>query len=265
MRRFGGAGMRRRLRASRSSGGGGGGDPMDALPWFERWRADTGITIATGVSVWTGSIGSRTLVPVGASNTQPSLQATITELNNQPAVRFDGSNDGLVSSAAASTWNRLHDGTPTETWVAMVPRVAANRVIIATRTSVGAAVRGFSLDTLSTGTAIRLHISNGTAAVVNATGGAVASGTGTYVYGYYEEGRGGNEYAVLADGSAAVTGNSAAAPSALDATATLSLGCFGNNTGFNQVDVAEVMIFSAVLTTDERNTAIAYMASRYGL
>jgi hypothetical protein len=261
-------GVRRGLRGSAASGGGGGGGGggVDALPWFARWRADTGVTLATGVSVWTDSIGGLTLVPVGAANSQPSVQASVAELGGRTALRFDGVNDGLISSLSAASWNGLHDGLGTyEVWIVGVPRVAANRVIASTRLSTAATSRGWSIDTTTVGAVARLHVVNGTASVVSATGGTLASGTGTYIGAYYDEGRAGNEYSLLVRGSAAVTGNSTNAPDTGDAAGTLALACFANGTGFNQIDVSEVAMFGPVLSDDERATWVAHVQSYYSL
>lgn len=66
------------------------------------YRADLGITLATGVSQWSDLIGTAHLIQSTGAN-QPAYNATDAGYNSKPTVQSTATNMYLASGAAAST------------------------------------------------------------------------------------------------------------------------------------------------------------------
>lgn len=102
--------------------------PLDISGLVGWWRADLGITIATGVSAWTDQSGTGNHLAQGAPANQPLFSASVAALGGRPALTYDGTakwifRDPLVGVIAqpytiASAWSltdntltrRLYDG-----------------------------------------------------------------------------------------------------------------------------------------------------------
>jgi len=70
----------------------------DQITGLQAWyKADVGITIATGVSNWADKSGNARDVAQGTAANQPTFVSSA--VNGLPAVQFDGVNDFLVSGA----------------------------------------------------------------------------------------------------------------------------------------------------------------------
>lgn len=88
---------------SRRGGGDSGFSSPAGLPGILHWyRADSGITIATGVSQWNDIIGSAHLLQ-GTLALQPSYNATDAAYNNQPTIQAASAGPYLSVTATAST------------------------------------------------------------------------------------------------------------------------------------------------------------------
>ena len=85
--------------------------PTDLPNLYGWWRADSGITVATGVSVWQDSVNARQLVQATTTK-QPAFNAAVASMNNEPGVDFVAANlQCLVSSQVAADWKFLTDGS----------------------------------------------------------------------------------------------------------------------------------------------------------
>jgi hypothetical protein len=62
-------------------------------------RADLGITIATGVSVWADQSGNSNNATQGTTGDQPAYNASDPAYNGQPTVQFNGSPDYMQMAA----------------------------------------------------------------------------------------------------------------------------------------------------------------------
>lgn len=73
-----------------------------SLAWW--YRADLGVTVATGVSTWADQSGNNVNMAQASGPAQPALIASA--INGQPAVRADG-----ISQVLSATWARVAPGT----------------------------------------------------------------------------------------------------------------------------------------------------------
>lgn len=71
--------------------------PSDIANLKAWYRADQGITISTGVSQWNDLSGNALHLTQGTGSNQPTFDATGGP-NSTPTVKFDGSNDSLAVS-----------------------------------------------------------------------------------------------------------------------------------------------------------------------
>lgn len=65
----------------------------------DAWRADLGVTVATGVSQWTGQVNGTQLAN-GTGAAQPAVTASNANFNNRPTIGGDGVNDELTAALA---------------------------------------------------------------------------------------------------------------------------------------------------------------------
>ena len=74
------------------------------------FRADTGITEATGVSAWEDQVSGSVTLAQDTAGSQPAYDATETvgTLANAGAMTFDGSNDLLSSTSVTVTGQPIH-------------------------------------------------------------------------------------------------------------------------------------------------------------
>ncbi len=103
----------------------------------ELWaRADLGITIATGASVWADQSGKGRDLIQGTAARQPGFNATDANFNGHPSLTFDDVDDFMLSDDAASTWDFMSDGSGCT--IMVVHRVGGGGLIISTATATGA-------------------------------------------------------------------------------------------------------------------------------
>ncbi len=99
--------------ASGFGSGGGGRAAMGDLHQTNlvfHFRADTGITEATGVSNWVDQVSGSTELVQSTTANQPSYDATETvgTLTGAGAMTFDGSNDSLIGTSVTSVNQPYH-------------------------------------------------------------------------------------------------------------------------------------------------------------
>ena len=201
------------------------------------WKADTGITIATGVSQWDDQSGNgnNLLQAVGAS--QPTVTAAA--INGLPCITFNGSSHNMTAAFALTqpvtifmvarqvTWTttrNFHDGI-----------TAADSMLLSQLT-----------------TTPNLRIFAGT----SLTG---ANTLALNTFGMITEIFNGASSEIRITDSTPISGNAGAA-----APGGITLGSRQTSTAFANIGVAELIVMNAVATAAERAGVRAYIAQRFG-
>lgn len=231
-------------------------DPIPGLSPFERWRADSGITLATTkVSAWQGSIGSK-VISNGTDVWRPVFNAANANINGVATVDFTTNPMFLTSTLGASSWNWLHDGTTGATQYMVYYHAATAAFGFVLSTQAATTGLGASLSPTST-------TPNG--AMGNGTNTSQAIANGTYVAGKrwhavrYGQGSPIATSARTDISSSWVTAGTIT-PSASNATETFRV---RSNSG-TTLSIAEIIQFQRVVSDPDHATIIAYFASRYG-
>ena len=206
------------------------------------YRADLGITIATGVSQWNDQSGNGRHLIQSTGSKQPTL---VTASFGLPAVRFDGSNDYMFTSAFGL-------GQPFTVFIVYksvtIGAAVTNDVIFdGTGPSVTTAI--------GTDTVPRSYLFAGNALV----GSQIASSSYVYAEAVFN----GASSFLLANGSTVVSGDAGAQnPDGFTLGAA-----FTSNTGTRNtnIEVAEVIILNVVPTTDQTRLIENYLRARYVL
>ena len=212
--------------------------PSDIANLAAWYRADQGITIATGVSQWNDISGNGRHLTQATGANQPTFGAT-SGPNSTPALTFDGSND--VLSATFSAINQ-----PLHCFAIM-------------RTNNIPAASGF----ISGGASGERFIAGNTAStnVLNYWGGTgiVYSHSDTTNHFLWE---------VLVNGasSSVIRGNTAAGTGSVGSNTMsgVTLGQMPGN-GYTNCILSEVAIYSAQISGTNLTNLRAYYASRYGV
>jgi hypothetical protein len=233
------------------------------------WLRETYTAGAT--MTWVDKTGNGHDLVQSTGANQPGVISAVPELGFRPAMRFDGSNDYFVSGEAASTWTFLHDGTGCDIFIIMAHRRTSATAIPVLSTGDGGVAAngaGLFLSGQSVGSIVNLAIlGNGAGRLINdqTSVGTIWTEPQLREF-YYLEGRPTNEWANLKSKNASNTGNTGnvASPYTGAPAATLNIG--RNHTGatYYQGDVAEVVIFNRVLSSDERTQMRDYFHGRYG-
>jgi len=244
--------------------------------WLDADDAST-ITESTGVSAWADKSGQGNNATQGTGASQPSLQAAA--LNGKSAVRFDGTDDRLSVSDSQGSFNYLHNGSQSHVFVVASPGESSNPNTLLGIIGNNAAASqnvGFSLyyddrssssrnDTLLV--SVLRGVSGTTAAdliaqssfapqqasVVSVAVDADNANAALRVVGNVN----GRAVSDLSTGAYSVSLASASYP--------LQVGAAGNNITPFSGDIAEILIYDAELTTDQRQLVEGYLAHKWGL
>lgn len=209
------------------------------------WKADSlALSNGAAVATWTDSSGGAADATQATGTAQPLFQTA--QVNGLPVVRFDGTDDHLVSTASSSL-------TATTVFAVVKPANVANYMTI----------RGSDIDN---GLQFRLDntgkmqmVAENIALVGTATTTlsttlfqvATISFTSGASYNFYLNG--------TADGGT-TTGVSIGA----SATTSIARNLPGGGESFNG-DIAEIIVYSSVLSTGDRATVHSYLADKYGI
>jgi hypothetical protein len=218
--------------------------PADITSIVSWYRADLGVTTATGVSNWADQVGSNDLSQAtGAA--QPTFNASDADFNSNPSMTFDGSDDILGNAAfTGSDGFFVFLAFTQETW-------NSNDIIIGFRDSGNDLELFQSLGGSSPQVSFRM---DGTyLPLVSPT-----LSTPFILTGFKATG---DQFITLNDG-AEVTSTTAntVAPNALSLGGALHKGAQKAN-----IKVAEFGYCSAEPTTDEKASLKAYLNARYAI
>lgn len=258
-RRMAGAGLMRR--AARGGGGRFREAPDSVANLLAWWRADSGIAVGAGVSAWTSRVNGHVLTQ-DVTAKQP-LHTTAPELGGRPVLSFDGVDDRITSTAPASVWRCLHDGTGMTALVACVPRAGGNLTVWSTRAVADGTGTWFRVD----GSANSLYLFSyaGLSSTITATPAhapTIALNTRVITDVSYSESASPEWTARTADAIRA-SGASAVPPDAGDSMGTFSLGGFSSNGAEGAFDIAEVILYSRAIAVAEKTDIYGYLAARY--
>lgn len=247
-------------------------DPLTILGanLFAWWRADTGITIDTGISDWADKSGNDHNLVQGTTSAQPTFVAADSNWNNQPSVSFDGGTDNMNSDEAAGIWSFLHDGTGCSIFAGMrFASLSTNAWLGGTATG-GASTTGTAMF-FGTGApdSMLYRVSKGSSPIIiNESGSAssIAVNTNYIVLFAYEEGRSGNEFVMRYGGTDEDSGNSAAAPSASDADNTFRLSGQPGSSSFEMNGTIPEVVIADIYPSESQLTDLdTYFNNRYGV
>lgn len=244
--------------------------------WLDSSDAST-FTYSSGslVSQWSDKSGNSYAFTQGTVGKQPSRSGS---QNGLTTVVFDGTDDIVTGTSAASVWKFLHDGTGATVFVAAKQTFASNF-------SSGSLLSTYGFyATTNTGAGITLGRYSGTtssehiATVFNGTSGA-------YVTNSLFNTTTGNQYAIATynfdtnnatdasklagylnngsvDSSQAYSWTSS---STSNPTATLQIGCESSSISPFKGEIAEILIYTSILNATDRNANIAYLKNKWGI
>lgn len=208
----------------------------------EWWRADLGITVATGVSSWLGQV-SGTDFAQGTGANQPAYDATGGP-NGTAKMTFDGSNDSLAATLARTAPGTLRQNI---IWVFQQLSWNVNEPIF-NDASATLAVRQIGLTPA-------LSIFGGT--IDRANNNALA--LSTWARGKATFANSTNDALKLA-----ATNQTASATSGNTAGTGPLIGRNAGATLFGHFELAEVMLVTGAITAQMDTDADAYITARYG-
>ncbi|MEK9809477.1 MAG: SGNH/GDSL hydrolase family protein [Candidatus Nanopelagicales bacterium] len=230
--------------------------PQTALSiWLDASDIDGDDTLdeesAGAVATWV-SKGSVTDNPTqGTGSAQPTLTESCIATSKR-CVRFDGGD--VLAAATAANFNFMHNGTGVTAYVALRTTSSnpnALQGILATNPATTARGVFLALDdraSQSRNDTTLMLISNGTAAVINATSGNDTASSAAWhnvMWRSLDDGGAGNDGFQYVDGTLRSSHAGAAAFSASAATAALRVGSASDGTLKFTGDIAQVLIYSA--------------------
>jgi hypothetical protein len=232
------------------------------------WRGDIGVVFDSSdfISQWSSVILGSVLAPT-APGTEPTHVLSDANLNGQQSVNYDGS-DSLDSALAASAWNFLHDGTGMTVIVATRPTSNDPAQVLLSTATIATNNRGMNLYYDGGARTWFFQVGNGAALAID-IGGAAGSGplsTMNYTFARFLEGRPGNEWSLRIN-AAVAQGNTAAAPNAGDAQATLRVGASAVSGADPVLGMAapEYIFYRGYVSDEEiEELFLSYLTVRYG-
>jgi hypothetical protein len=256
------AGLRRGGRGSAPSGGGTPTPPVSAD--LHTWLRADQLTSGSPVQTWTCLNSGRTFSQA-TSGARPSI-TTATELNSQTVLRFDGTDDHLISDDASSTWAFLHTG-PAHVFGVWVSRISKPSALGARYpvlcTSVTYSDDGIIFGEVPNTERARFELPTRATADIASS---LLQDTGRWVHALNVDGRATYEAEIdvsggfTAAGVAPFTQSAAASP-----PSTLYIGARSGPSNAYQHDLAEILIYSAEKSGAELTSILSYLNTRYGL
>ncbi len=236
-------------------------DPTAVPNLHSWWRGDSGIALGTGVSAWTSKVNGYVLSQATGAD-QPLYNTTTTEISDRATVGFRTS-DVLVSTAPASTWNFLHNGSGCEVFTMLVPRGAkgGGAYPIYTTVDITVSTPGVCHSFYDSPDQMITWTVNDTTRIINSQPTTPFARNTGIVHNYSYSESASPEWAGRLGNVAIESGASSGAPTNADATYTLKVGSTPSRAA--AMDVAEIIIYNRTLTTAERTAVYDYLMSRY--
>lgn len=244
-----------------------------ALPNLKVWldAADSSTISLSGseVTQWSDKSGNNYAFSQGTSSKRPLWGSR--KQNNLNLVDFDGTDDILTSTAAASTWKFMSDGTEYTMFFAVVQDNQNNGILLSTNDgsfgNVGAIHLLGATKSLSTG----CSTGNGSVRVID-TGTATNFADHTvFAYSTFIV-RPGNSTAServayrYKNGVASKPNTNTGTPSNSDPTRTLSI---GHTEAFLNVPlngaIGEIIVYTGVLSDANQTIVCNYLANKWGV
>jgi len=215
------------------------------------WKADAGVTTATGAAQWTDQANGINLTQ-GTTANQPVYNTTSNLLNFNRSLTFDGSNDWLNNTSGGVAFGT---GGYTAYYVASNTTPAASQYVLGL--GVAGNLNGFNSGTAATatsktsgGTTFVTQTSQWTAGIANLTRTGFTGGT---TQPYYLASNGGGE-----------STSTNVSPNVTDLN--LAIGAPPDGAGnFWQGNIAEVILYSGKQTATDYNKVESYLALKYGI
>lgn len=219
------------------------------LPGLQAWyRADMGITTATGVSAWSDSSGtgdSNKNLSQATGAKQPTLNATDAAYNNKPTLSFLGSS---VQYLRSGTWS-----------VALAQPDTI--IVVGSLTSAGASAQRY-LDGLIVNAQLIFYNQATTKNSIYA-GSALDAAAVTNTSPHIVVGNFNNTTSKIWD--TAKTGTAGTVGSASN-LAGITIGVGGDTTTSPLTGkIAEIIMYSGTLNQTQINAVLAYLGTRYGI
>jgi hypothetical protein len=244
--------------------------------WLDTSDAST-FTYSSGtlVSQWNDKSGNGYVFTQASTSRQPSRNGT---QNGLTTLIFDGTDDGVISTAAISTWKFLHDGSGSTVFA------------VAKQTFTSDYTRGSLLSTYdyqnSNFIGVGLQYGRYSSSTSSVHSGLTYRGVnGSYVDNDVFNNVNGNQYSVITynydtnnasdasklpgylnngsvDGSNAVSWG---ASSTANSTGNLRFGIDSFSLSPFKGEMAEILIYTSILSSTDRNANIAYLKAKWGI
>lgn len=235
--------------------------------WLD--AADTStITSSSGaVSQWTDKSANAYTFTQSTATNKPTTGANT--INSKNVITFDGTNDTLVSSAAASVWKFLNYGTST---VFIVGKKTGgdgnNRVYYGTNTAGSSSVVGMYFY-INTGQTYSMFVTNGNSGqyVVRTSGtSATASGNGEILINtvdtslaYYDR------WKFYQNNGTAEAPNDLGYDAANNSNPTSTLYLGSVSFGYFYGQIGEIIIYDSILSTTDREKTRNYLNAKWAI
>lgn len=204
------------------------------------WLAADNLSLADGalISSWNDASGNANNATQGTDAAKPTFKTNI--LNGKPVVRFDGGDSlGLTTEIVAS---------PFSIFTVLKPAGSGYRTIAA-RANTGSALQ------IRVNTAAKIELVKSAVAIFATSTTALSASAFSYLMASYSN----PNYTFRLNGAADGSGSSAQTLAAVNL-----VGANYDGYRFNG-DIAEMIIYGAILSTADRDAVESYLKTKYGL
>lgn len=237
-------------------------------PGYSLWldASDTSTISVSGneVTQWTDKSSNGYTFTQGTSTNRPSSGTrTVNSLN---VIDFDGTNDFLSSTAAASTWNFLHNPTGNTVFWVFLPDTTSNYSVIAFTNEGSGVNNGFTFQYLASSPQNLYYSITSNTTVCDLSFALTTGAAALYTF------KADPANATLADrlkyyknnGAATGTNTSSGTATTNNAYITLQLGGYTGFTHFNGA-IGEIIAYPSILSDADREKTRDYLITKWGL
>lgn len=227
----------------------------DLAAW---WRADSGVTLDTGVSAWVDKTGVYT-ASQGTGSQQPAYDSSDANFGGEPSLNFASASSQFLRCDAAIAF--LAGGGALTSLAVIRRTTSADQGVVSCGDASDAG--HYYMMRLEPGGQGNQHIfrrSDGASTDVASTTGTGDSDS----YYFIQAVDGAGAVTMRTDGSADGTGTNTRAPTGQDVAVIGALERTSLSNYFNG-DIAELIFYTRKLETAEMQSLEAYVAARYGI